>query len=360
MIHEPVRDIFVRAERRNLPNRILRAIDNALHLGGLANTLRPTLAEICRFVPQARPFDTVFARKQKIAERTGLSERSIYRHLKVLQRAGLIEITEQERKSRNGRFSISRIRLTRLAAELLGLIAVETDHLLKDEIIAESSQPIDTPPGNLEEAASINLSVVHSAEKPFMHSPPTDNLAVGHILTKPTFTKNQPQPTKNGLPLDLSWLTSHGISRAGVFKLMGLAKNNKKRLSDIVVVVKDRLVEMRGGRLYAYLAALSKGPSDFSSAAIQERSRISTEQNSKVFQQQCRWFRERFRGTSLTDATRTRLFKIDEQAKFVWVIGAGPVASVAPLNDLSTWISAIQNGKLVLATLDVEKRFPAH
>ena len=139
MIHEPVRDSFVRAEHRNLPNRTLRAIDNALHLGGLAKTLRPALAEICRFVPQSSPFDTVFARKQKIAERTGLSERSIYRHLKELQHAGLIEVTEQERKSRNGRFSISRIRLTRRAAELLGFIAVETDHLLNDEIVVISA-----------------------------------------------------------------------------------------------------------------------------------------------------------------------------------------------------------------------------
>ena len=45
----------------------------------------------------------------------------IYRHLGGLRAMGLIETLEQERKSRTGRISISRIRLTRKGALGLGL-----------------------------------------------------------------------------------------------------------------------------------------------------------------------------------------------------------------------------------------------
>ncbi|MDB5795857.1 MAG: Replication protein, partial [Noviherbaspirillum sp.] len=233
--HEAAGAELVPAKRKNLPNRILRAIDDALHLHGLSRCLRITFAELCRFVPQAEPFATIFAKKETIADRIGVEVRTVQRHLAALEAQGLIERLSQERKSRNGRFSIARIRLTRKAAELVGLIDAGSD---------------------------------------LMHSSPSDNLSTGHTLSEPTISKPQlPQRTENGLPVELAWLTGNGVSRAGVFCLMGLAKAKNKRLSDIATVVHDRIKELKGSGLFAYLAALCKGPTDFAVAAANERKR---------------------------------------------------------------------------------------
>ena len=57
----------------------------------------------------------------RLAESQGVSERALYRHLNGLTQHGLIELLQQERKSRNGRFSIARIKLTLKGIESLGL-----------------------------------------------------------------------------------------------------------------------------------------------------------------------------------------------------------------------------------------------
>lgn len=365
--HDTSGDLFAPTSPRNLPNRILRSIDNALHLNGLPRSVRATLADICRFVSQARPFDTVFAHKEKIAARTGASERTIYRHLNALQKAGLINVLGQERKSRNGRFSVSRIRLTQLAAGLLGFIEIEENLFITDKVTGSNqsedlihtttrmatnlNQSNQAPASTLEEASnSTNKSVIHSL--------PSAILSHGQTLSVPTISKNHPrQPTKNGLPIDLAWLTSNGLSRAGIFKLMGLAKSKNKRLSDVLIVVKDYVKEMKGGRLFSYLAVLCQGPTDFSVAAANERKRISDEKDILIFKRKCKIFRERFKNTAFTDQKQSKLYLIDEQANFAQVFGESRHLGTMPLHDLTHWIQCVENGKLVLATLEIEKRF---
>src|ERR1035437_2361656 len=213
--HDASGDKLVPSTPRNLPNRILRAIDSSLHLSALPRPARATLADICRFVPQARPFDTVFAHKENIAERTGASERTVYRHLQALVEAGMIEVLTQERKSRNGRFSVSRIRLTRRAAGLLGFIEIEEDLFVPDamevppEVVDELASMADGDRSRAPEQASTKTKM------PIIHSLPSAILSSGQSLSVPTLSKNQPpklnrQPTQNGLPVDLAWLTGNG------------------------------------------------------------------------------------------------------------------------------------------------------
>jgi DNA-binding transcriptional ArsR family regulator len=222
------------APRKNIPLRILRAIDNALHLSGLPRCLRSTFAEIARYVPQSRPFDTVFAHKDKIAARVGASERTVFRHLAALKEAKLIDVLPQERKSRNGRYSVARVKLTQQGAQLLGLA------------VDNSASPYDT-------------------------------LAGGHTLTDPTVSKNQPPSGPGAVPGDLAILAAKGVSKAGIFALMGKASKHGKRLSDIVTAKGEALRERCGGRLFAYLAALATGPSCFAAAAaeIRQQSRVA-------------------------------------------------------------------------------------
>jgi DNA-binding transcriptional ArsR family regulator len=337
--HETPGLLLAPQKRKNLPNRILRAIDNAMHLAGLPKSVRPTLAEISRYVSQSSPFDTVFAKKESIASRTGASVETVYRHLKILRAEGLIEVLQQERKSRNGRFGISRIRLTRAAAELLGFVEVEQEAL---PAFPPAAADMSAPQEN------VKAGIVHSA--------PTVKMTAGHTLTKPTISKPQlPVRTQNGLPQDLAWLTGNGLSRAGVFCLMGLATAKNKRLSDIVTVAYDRIRSLKGSGLFAYLAALCKGPTDFSVAAANERECRRKAEEGRALARKAEIFRQRFRNTCLTNRSQTRLYAIDETARFAQIHGEGRPLTV-PLQDLGEWIERIESGKLVLATLTTERR----
>jgi DNA-binding transcriptional ArsR family regulator len=344
-------------KRKNLPNRVLRAIDNAMHLSGLPKGVRPTLAEISRYVSQSAPFDTVFAKKESIAARTGASVETVYRHLKILKAQGLIDVLEQERKSRNGRFGVSRIRLTHKAAGLLGFIEMQ-----EDEPPADAHPPTPTvrmsavqdPVGQ-----TARFTQASKGEVDIIHSVPAVKTTVGHTLTKPTISKPQlPHRTENGLPLDLAWMTGNGLSRAGVFCLMGLAKIRNKRLSDIVTVVFDRIKDLKGSALFAYLAALCKGPTNFSVAAANERERRRIAAEGRALARKTEIFRQRFRNICLTNPSQTRLYAIDESARFAQIHGDGRPVTV-PLHDLTEWIARLESGRLVLATLATERRLQA-
>jgi DNA-binding transcriptional ArsR family regulator len=311
------------AQRRNLPNRILRAFDNAKHIAGLPRSAKDTLAEICRFVKQSAPFETIFPHRVTIAERIGASERTVYRHLQLLQVEGLIEVLSQDRKSHNGKFSVARIRLTVKAAELLGFVAPRED-------------------------------VIHTA--------PSATLSDGHTLTEPTSSDKQlSKRTENGLPMDLSWLTGNGLKREGIFKLMKIAKNHNKLLSDIVLVVHQYIKNLKGGHLYAYLNKLASGTSDFSVGAANERRRIADEAAAKRSRLKEAMFRERFRGTALASRDHQTLYLIDGQARFAQIFSLKHQggARTMPLNDVSPLISALEEGRIVLATSGVEQKFMA-
>lgn len=383
--HETAGDQLIPAKPRNLPNRILRAFDQAMHLKGLPRGARDALAELCRFVPQNLPFETVFAHKRTIAERIGMSERSLYRHLATLEGQKLIEVLEQDRKTRNGRFAVARIRLTRLAAALIGLI--DAPELLPDAEIVHAAAEV-TPGSGVWEAASPALPATpeavidtlltsgsesapgacraalpdatarlkNTAEAQVIHNPPSAKMAARHTLSEPTISKHQPTARKeNGVPADLAWLSSCGLSRSGIFKLMSLAKARAKRLSDIAFAVHERLRDVKGGRLYAYLAKLIAGPTDFAMAAVTERKRIEDAHEAEAYARKARAFRERFCNVALTNRKQNKLFLIDASARFVQVFSKTSSGS-EPLNDLREWIRQVENGMLTLATLDVERR----
>lgn len=305
------------AKRRNLPNRILRAYDAAKHLGGVPRSVRSTLAELCRFVPQNEPMAPIFAHKDVIADRIGADARTVYRHLATLRQLELIEVLPQERKSRSGRFAVARVRLTRKACELVGLIDIG------DNVI---------------------------------HTPPHDKMSDRHTLTEPTISKNQRPAMIGALPKDLAWLTGQGLSRAGIFKLMGQAKQHAKRLSDIVTVVASYLRDLKGGKLFAYLSALACGPTDFSVAAANERQRLRDAAEAQRLKQRAKLFRQRFAGATLTNRAQTKLYVIDAQARFVEVVEAGRSAT-GPLTETEPWIERLRSGDLRLATAEVERAF---
>jgi len=386
--HNRVRDEFVPAPRKNLPIRILRAFDNAKHIAALPRSVRDTFAEIVRYVPQNRPLATVFAHKSSLAERIGTSERTIYRHLADLEAKNLIIIHNQERRSRNGRFSVSRIALTEFAAQLLGLIeSISYDGTTHSSNDFNKTQSIDKaktktlmpdyenlthPPAlpffdilssdNSDQtkkkcAGELDSLSISETQSFFIHNEPCDKLSDGFMITKPTNTNIQcPVPLIQGLPSDLVWLAINGVTRAGIFKLMGMAKTKKKRLSDIVLVVKDNIQKLKGKHLYGYLAKLVNGPTCFQLAATNKRRGQKEEEEAKLRKQKDIMFRQRFAGTSLFDRERSVLYRIDEKASYAEVIG-GSKHGWIPLTNCSWFTTNIEDGKLVLAHESVEVSF---
>ena len=66
-------------------------------------------------------------------------------------------------------------------------------------------------------------------------------------------------------------------------------------LSDIVVVVREHIDALKGGRLFAYLAKLAAGPTDFSVAAATKRRRLEEASKAKATARKIAVFRERFK-----------------------------------------------------------------
>ncbi|WP_035878839.1 MULTISPECIES: hypothetical protein [Cupriavidus] len=157
----------------------------------------------------------------------------------------------------------------------------------------------------------------------------------------------------------MAHLTGQGLSKAGFFKLMGLAKTRGKRLSDIVTAMDHRLGEAKGGRLYAYLAALAAGPTDFAVAAAQVRAARRQAEDATRLQHRIARFKSRFGGATLASRSGDALYRIDRDAAFVQTVSAVR-SGTAPLQDLLPWMQAVERGDLVLATAAAEQRFTLH
>lgn len=117
-------------------------------------------------------------------------------------------------------------------------------------------------------------------------------------------------------------------------------------------------MQITGGRLYAYLKALAVGASDFAVAALRERARVVSEKEATGCKRKATVFRLRFKGVSLTNPQQTKLYVIDDRCRFAQVFSVGGKAiGVTPLNNLREWIEAVETGRLVMATLALERSF---
>lgn len=255
-----------------LPNKILRAIDQAAELQGLTTGVRTTLQTICRYVSQHNPLGPVFTRKAKIADRAGLSERTIHRHIVKLESLGLLRAEDQRHGQKNGKFLVTHIFLTEKLAKMVGLIG---------------------------------------AEEVTLPSTPSDKMTVGHIkegLPDPSSTKKQGRPipsngqrTEPTIPTDLRPLAELGMWPQTICKLMKEAKDSGKLLSDILIVVRKRLVELKlkGGQIRTYLRKAIASTTDFS---VQAKKMMDEERKSKQERTNAAFiaaFREQYAGKHL-------------------------------------------------------------
>lgn len=265
-------------KRKYLPNKILRAIDEAAQLKGLTAGVRTTLLTICRYVKQQDPLGAVFTRKEKIAQRAGLSERSIHRHIVKLVELGLLRTEDQRHGQKNGKFLVTHVFLTEKMAKMVGLIGAGEG----------------------------------ATEEGTLPAPPSAKMAGGHIkesLTVPSSTKKQGRPTpahgqrtEPTIPADLQPLAELGMWPQTICKLMREAKDNGKLLSDILVAVRKRLVELKlGGKAIAtYLRKAIASNTDFAAQAKRTRDEEHKAAQDRADATYIAAFREQFAGKRLS------------------------------------------------------------
>ncbi|TDG02511.1 Replication protein O [Paraburkholderia guartelaensis] len=242
--------VAFKCDSTNLPWVIFRAAFRAAHIEGLPQRARALLSALARTVDAERPFAAIFARRELLTGRAMQSMRTLYRSLDDLEVAGLIDRRAQARYVEAGLFGRAYLHLTQLAAELLGLIEE------RPRITLPASPVPDTDTSKL----------------------PSATVADGPIY-KDLYPASSQKRQSGELPADLRRLQVLGFSKFLIFKLMRIARENGKRLSDVVEVTWNHLRAAK--RPINYLGSLLRSPVDFGhqlrrkhEAAIEAEKRI--------------------------------------------------------------------------------------
>ncbi|MBW5284212.1 helix-turn-helix domain-containing protein [Burkholderia gladioli] len=269
---------------RNLPYQTLRAHQRALSVIGLPQRARCALAALAQTVDRRKPLASIFAHRDYLAARAGLSERTWYRAEHDLVDAGLITIADQTRKPRHARFGAAYIYLTETAATLLGLLGREAT--LGKRASSGPEQPLASDAAADADEATPAATVKPSAhdshrsqersldtDRTYSHASPSARLAdpyTNAYRSPASFQKRQ----HARLPSDVQPLLSLGFHENYIFKLMKLARvEHQKRLGDVVEACWESLKKAK--RPIPYLRTLLRSPTDFAWLASQRRATIT-------------------------------------------------------------------------------------
>lgn len=243
----------------NLPWIILRAVHRASRLDGVPARARSVLAALARTVDASNPYGHIYARRELLTERSMQSERTFYRSLDDLETAGLIDRPPQRRYVHAGLFGRAYLHLTERAAIILGLAAEPIPAAQPVEAKADS---VDSSTTN----AGAQQAGTAAAEAFSYRSATVADGGIYKDLSPTAFQKRQP----GQVPADLQRLRSLGFQKFLIFKLMREAREQGKRLSDVVEATWEHL--KKAVRPICYLRALLHSTADF---GFQVRSRAA-------------------------------------------------------------------------------------
>ncbi|MCM2552650.1 replication protein O [Burkholderia glumae] len=270
----------LQCDSRNLPYQTLRAHQRALSVTGLPQRARCALAALAQTVDRRKPLASIFAHRDYLAARAGLSERTWYRAEHDLVEAGLITIAEQTRKPHHARFGAAYIYLTETAATLLGLIGCEATLGKRASSAPKHAIASDAEPATDEAARSPTVGPsTHDSRRSqeqsagtdttYSHASPSASLAdpYTNAYRSPTASQKRQQAR---LPSDVQPLLSLGFHENYIFKLMKLARvEHQKRLGDVIEACWESLKQAK--RPIPYLRTLLRSSTDFAWLASQRR-----------------------------------------------------------------------------------------
>ena len=222
--------------------------------GGLDPKTKIVLAEIVRCANAKDLSTSIRIRKEVMETNTGLSQRSIYRALDILEEGGWIARKEQI-KSRRAGFQIGEISLTTEACAILSPVE-EVNHKTSSSSMLEEGCSL-SPSTNLADALTC-----FSNKEQFLQRQPAGS--VFH------HQKNISNPTQMStrVPEDCQPLLSH-LTEPAIFKLMKIATSRNKRLGQIVTYAQPALEKARDP--YALMLTLITQDIDYVWLAEQKR-----------------------------------------------------------------------------------------
>ncbi|SAL49198.1 hypothetical protein AWB68_02438 [Caballeronia choica] len=311
-----------RCDSTNLPWVIFRAAFRASHVEQISPRARAVLSALARTVDVSRPFAAIFARRELLTGRALQSMRTFYRSLGDLESAGLIERRPQSRYVEAGLFGRAYLHLTAHAAALLGLVEQAPAQVAR--------QPISAPPPNLSEPRH-----------------PSANLADGAIykdLSPSSFQKRQP----GQVPSDLQRLRSLGFIDFLIFKLMREAREQGKRLSDVVEATWEHL--KAAATPINYLRALLRSPVDFGRQLRRKIEARAEERNRLDLLAHAEHVARNSAGQTFIDINALRKYVVDAvgQSMMVYAVDEGVGRQAAGWKE--KFAEAIQRGHIRIAS----------
>lgn len=243
----------------NYPLGILRgcaAIDECAVFRDLPDGFIRVVLRLVKKINLMKPESPIFARRETLAREAGKSVETVGRALRWLETAGLIQRNQKARPGLRG--SEAHIFPTPRLIQALG--------------IGERARP----PVNTDGSVSA-LPKEQSLQKQSPGEPSAETkLSTPQAAAAPAPVKLQGKT----IPRDLAWLaTDGGLNATGVLRLMKLAREAGKRLSDVVAVTKAHLKTLAGKSLFAYIRSLLKQDKDF--AFLNKRSHDQGEKDAK-------------------------------------------------------------------------------
>ncbi|MDR5763024.1 Replication protein O [Caballeronia sp. LZ035] len=321
-----------RCDSTNLPWIIFRAAFRAAHIEQIPPRARAVLSALARTVDAAKPFAAIFARRELLTGRALQSMRTFYRSLDDLEVAGLVERRPQGRYVEAGLFGRAYLHLTERAASLLGLIEPSRTH---------ENKPAQTP-----------SSIAPALAKPSLTAP-SANVADGGIykdLSPSVFQKRQPAQ----LPADLQRLRTLGFFDFLIFKLMREAREQGKRLSDVVEATWDHLKLAKAP--INYLRALLRNPVDFARLVCRRTADHHAEQARAQQHVDARALALQHAGRTFIDADHTRQFVIGAGGDSLTIFSLTERIGRQAAGWMPSFATALASGKLRPATaLDLER-----
>lgn len=126
------------------------------------------------------------------------------------------------------------------------------------------------------------------------------------------------------VPKDLIWLVDRQSVRApAILKLMGIARKQKQRLSDVVAANKKYLVDLTGNAVYAYIRKLLTLGTDFT-AKVQE---VNKETNDAALREYLRDKARNMHGRYFYSSKTKIVYQVDESGFVLWTNNGVPTSS---------------------------------
>ena len=305
--------------RKRLKRATLVACELALRMPGLTRSARRALSVLAMTANNDNPLARIFKHRDTLCEQADMSPATWYRAQDQLIDAGFITIDHQVRK-RHGRFAGAFIYLTRPAAEALGLL----EPLPPETFISE---PVDVavdefvPP-------SLNSRVLY-----------TEVYRLPDVLQK-----RQP----GQVPADLERLRALGFFDFLIFKLMREAREQGKRLSDVVEATWDHL--KLANAPINYLRTLLRSPVDFSHFVRRRVQSKADESKREELQAKAVQTAQEHAGKSFIDADGQRQYFIEPDGKSMTITSAEEGVARRAVNWMQPFVVALHSAKIRLAT----------